>query len=121
MGAKLAEPDRPILVLIGDGGLLFATGDLATLIQYQIPIIIVVFNDHCYGSIRKAQRQNFGRTIGVDLQNPDFCALAQAFGIPATQVSAPAQLTAALRAAWQTPQPHLIEIAMTPNDPGFEI
>jgi acetolactate synthase-1/2/3 large subunit len=121
MGAKLAQPDRPILAMIGDGGLLFANGDLATAVQYSLNIVIVVFNDNCYGSIRKAQRQAFDRTIGIDLQNPDFCQLAQAFGIAATRVDQPKQLTAALTQAWKNESPYLIEIAMTPNDPGFEI
>ncbi|NEO84962.1 MAG: thiamine pyrophosphate-binding protein [Spirulina sp. SIO3F2] len=121
MGAKLSQPERPVLAMIGDGGLLFATGDLATVMQYNIAIVIVVFNDNCYGSIRKAQRQSFGRTIGVDLVNPDFCALAQSFGLKAVQVGEPAALTAALNEAWGAAEPRLIEIAMTPGDPGFEI
>jgi acetolactate synthase-1/2/3 large subunit len=121
MGAKLAEPDRQVLAMIGDGGLLFANGDLATAVQYGINIVTIIFNDNCYGSIRRAQRQNFGRTIGVDLQNPDFCMLAESFGIKAVRVNQPEQLTAALTQAWQLDEPFIIEIAMASNDPGWEI
>lgn len=121
IGAKLAQPERPILAMIGDGGLLFATGDLATIVQYNLKLIIVLFNDNCYGSIRKAQRSAFGRTIGTDLQNPDFCQLARAFGLVATQVTQPQQLTKELKIAWERDRTTLIEIAMTPNDPGWEI
>jgi acetolactate synthase-1/2/3 large subunit len=121
MGAKLAQPERQVLAMIGDGGLLFANGDLATAVQYGINIVTIVFNDNCYGSIRRVQRDRFGRTIGVDLKNPDFCTLAQSFGIKAVRVNQPQQLTQALVQAWDEQESCLIEIAMTPNDPGFEI
>jgi thiamine pyrophosphate-dependent acetolactate synthase large subunit-like protein len=121
MGAKLAQPQRQVLAMIGDGGLLFANGDLATAIQYDIDIVILLFNDNCYGSIRRAQRDRFGRTIGIDLKNPDFCALAQSFGMKAWRVHQPDQLPSILARGWQLNTPCLIEIAMTANDPGFEI
>lgn len=121
MGAKLAQPERQVLAMLGDGGMLFANGDLATAVQYGINIVAVVFNDNCYGSIRRSQRQNFGRTIGIDLKNPDFCVMARAFGLQAWQVDRPQQLTEAITRGWEISKPVLIEIVMTPNDPGFEI
>jgi acetolactate synthase-1/2/3 large subunit len=101
--------------------LLFANGDLATAVQYGINIVTIIFNDNCYGSIRRAQRDRFGRTIGIDLKNPDFCNLAQSFGIKAVRVDRPEQLTEALTQAWQLQEPSIIEIAMAPDDLGFEI
>ena len=121
MGAKLVLPEHQVLVMIGDGGLLFANGDLATAIQYDLNIVTIVFNDNCYGSIRRAQRESFGRTIGVELKNPDFSTLAQSFGMKAFRVNQPEQLTEALTQAWTIQSPSLIEIVMSPDDLGFEI
>lgn len=121
MGAKLAQPERQVLAMIGDGGLLFANGDLATAVQYGINIVTIIFNDNCYGSIRRAQRERFGRTIGIELKNPDFCALAESFGIKAFRVNQPEELTEALARCWKIQEPSIIEVAMAPNDPGFEI
>ena len=121
MGAKLAKPEKHVLAMIGDGGFLFANGDLATAVQYEINIVTLIFNDNCYGSIRKAQNNAFGRTIGVDLKNPDFCLLAKAFGIQSFRVNSPDKLLKTLTQAWTIHAPVIIEIVMDSNDTGFEI
>jgi acetolactate synthase-1/2/3 large subunit len=121
MGAKLAFPERQVLAMIGDGGFLYANGDLATAVQYNINIVTIIFNDGYYGSVRREQKKCYGRTFGVKLLNPDFCALAQAFGIPAIRVESPEQLSAALSKAWEADTPMIIEVFTDPADSGFDV
>ncbi len=121
MGAKLAFPERQVLAMIGDGGFLYANGDLATAVQYHLNIVTIIFNDGYYGSVRREQKKRYGRTFGVKLFNPDFCTLAQAFDIPATRVETPEQLTVALNKAWQVDAPMIIEVFTDPADSGFDV
>lgn len=121
MGAKMAFPNRQVLAMIGDGGFLYAVGDLATAVQYKLNIAIIIFNDNCYGSVRREQMACFGRTFGVELHNPDFCALANAFGITAVRVEKPQKLYMELTKAWASDSPTIIEVFMGLADKGFDI
>ncbi|WNV77526.1 thiamine pyrophosphate-binding protein [Geodermatophilus sp. DSM 44513] len=85
IGAALAGRGRA-LVLIGDGGFLFACGELATLAQERLPVTTVVVDDGGYGMLRFDQVQAGVPTRGVDLTTPDFVALARSFGVPARSV-----------------------------------
>ncbi|SNS51010.1 acetolactate synthase-1/2/3 large subunit [Geodermatophilus pulveris] len=85
IGAALAGRGRA-LVLIGDGGFLFACGELATLAQEQLPVTTVIVDDGGYGMLRFDQVQAGVPTRGVDLATPDFAALAASFGVPARSV-----------------------------------
>lgn len=87
IGAKVACPDRPVVVLAGDGGFLFTGQELATAMQFGINIVVIIFNDSSYGAIKSMQRQWFdGHYIAVELHNPDYVKLAEAFGAAATGV-----------------------------------
>src|SRR5205085_10549291 len=98
LGAQVATPDRPVVVIAGDGGFMFNVQELATAVQHELPVITVVFNDGAYGNVRRAQRERFaGRTIASDLHNPDFVRLARSFGVRALRAEGPAALGAALR------------------------
>ncbi len=115
LGAKLARPERPVVALCGDGGFLFTMHELATAVQEQIPVTLVVFNDSCYSAIRRAEQRSYGaRIIGADLVNPDFCRLAESFGLRAERVTTPTALTAALRSALASDAPRLVEVMITP-------
>jgi acetolactate synthase-1/2/3 large subunit len=110
LGAKVARPERPVVSLIGDGGFLFAASELATAVQYDIAAVTVVFNDGAYGNSNRDQHERFGgREIGTLLHNPDFPALARAFGVDGTRVSGPEQLGAALGEAIRGGRPALVE------------
>ena len=81
LGVKVAQPDRPVVTVVGDGGFLFASNELATAVQHDIPTVTVVFDDGAYGNSNRDQREKFGgRELGTALRNPDWVALAQAFG-----------------------------------------
>lgn len=111
IGAKAARPDARVACLCGDGGLLFSIGELATAVQHQLNVVTVVVNDNAFGSIRHLQQSYYGgRVIGADLINPDFVALANAFGAFGTRVQTPRQLPAALAEAAEAARPALIEV-----------
>ena len=111
IGAKLSLPDREVVAICGDGAFLFTGMELATAVQYGLPIPIIVPNNNAYGMIKVQQRDQFdGQYMGVDLHNPDFVALGHAFGAKAELVTSPLGLEGALRRAFSADKPTIIEI-----------
>ncbi|WP_436777401.1 thiamine pyrophosphate-binding protein [Yinghuangia sp. YIM S09857] len=87
LGVKVARPDVPVVTVTGDGGFLFASNELATAVQHGIHTVTVVFDDSAYGNSNRDQRDRFGgREYGTVLRNPDWSALARAFGAEAEVV-----------------------------------
>ena len=81
IAAKLAHPDRTVVALAGDGCLLMTAQELATAVQYGLPIIVIVANNGMYGTIRMHQERHYpDRVVGTTLVNPDFVAFARSFG-----------------------------------------
>ncbi|MCF6387408.1 thiamine pyrophosphate-binding protein [Mycobacterium sp. MBM] len=100
MGAKLAAPDREVVVVQGDGGLLFQLGELASLRHNDIALTVVVFDDGFFNADRIYQEYVFGgRESDCALYNPDFAAVAAAFGLNGENVNSVAELETALQAA----------------------
>jgi acetolactate synthase-1/2/3 large subunit len=83
LGASIANPDRVVLGVVGDGGVHYALAELATAAQYGIDAKLLLIDDGGYGILREYQRDAYGETASVDLHQPDFVALAGAFGVPA--------------------------------------
>jgi len=111
LGVKVARPDVPVVSVTGDGGFMFAVGELATAVQHRIPLAIVLFNNGQYGNVQQMQRNQYGgRVIATDLVNPDFVALAKAFGAHGCRVTEPKELYAQLQVAFAAPGPTLIEV-----------
>ena len=111
LGVKVARPDVPVVSVTGDGGFMFGVGELATAVQHAIPLAIVLFNNGQYGNVQQMQRCAYGgRIIASDLVNPDFVALARAFGAHACRVTEPRDLHAALQTAFAAAGPTLIEV-----------
>ena len=111
LGAKVAQPDRPVVALCGDGGFLFNSQELATAVQHGINVVAVVFNDNAYGNVLRDQVNQFsGRAVGAELHNPDFVKLAEAYGVRAARAEGPEALESALRDAINTDGPSLIEV-----------
>jgi len=86
LGAAAAHPEAPVVAVSGDGGFLFACGELATLAQERLPLTAVVVDDGGYGMLRFDQDEAGRERHGVDLHTPDFAALAAAFGVRAETV-----------------------------------
>lgn len=115
LGAKVAQPHRKVVVIIGDGGFLYNAQELSTAMKYQIPITIVLFNDNAYGNVWRAQQEEYdGHILGTELHNPDFVQFAQSFGVPATRVPDAASLEQTLRATLDSELPTLIEVPVGP-------
>ena len=111
LGAKVAQPNRAVVAVCGDGGFLYNSQELATAVQYGINAVVIVFNDNAYGNVLRDQITRFeGRTIGANLHNPDFVKLAEAYGARGVRVEGPGPLESALREALATDAPTLIEV-----------
>jgi thiamine pyrophosphate-dependent acetolactate synthase large subunit-like protein len=110
IGGKLGRPDVPVVALSGDGGFLFSGHELATAVLERVPVIIVVFNDHAYGTIKADQGYRYpARLLGGDLRSPDFVRYSEAFGVRACRVDSVQKVPAAVAAAMQHDGPSLIE------------
>jgi len=113
LGAKLANPDRPVLSVNGDGGFMFNVGELASAIYHGIDVVAVIFNDDAYGNVRRMQENEYGgRVIGSELRNPDFVRLAESFGAAGVRADTPAALGSAVREAFARSGPTLVEVAV---------
>ena len=110
IGAKLAHPDRPVIALVGDGGLLFTATELATATELGLPLPVVVPNNGGYGEIRAQMEEGGMEPIAVDLRVPDLPALGEAFGGAGTCVDDPAELEGVLREALERPGPTVVEV-----------
>jgi len=111
LGVKVANPDRAVVSISGDGGFLFNVQELATAVQYEIGLKTIVFNSNSFTNVQRQQREWFGnRLIGSALRNPDFVALAEAFGAAGYRADTPAALRQVLERALAEPGPALIEV-----------
>jgi len=100
LGVKVARPDRAVVTVVGDGGFLFASNELATARQHGIHTVTVVFDDGAYGNSNRDQRERYGgRELGTVLENPDWVMLARAFGAEGVVVDDIGRLPAVLRDA----------------------
>jgi acetolactate synthase-1/2/3 large subunit len=110
IGAKLAAPARPVVALIGDGGLQFTLPELAAAVEAQVPVIVLLWNNQGYGEIKTYMAEKGIPQIGVDIFTPDFVAIAQGFGCAAERAGSLDHLRAALAGAGGRHVPTLIEI-----------
>ncbi|MGZ5876894.1 MAG: thiamine pyrophosphate-dependent enzyme [Bradyrhizobium sp.] len=116
LGAKVANPDRPVVAITGDGGFMFSVQELATAVQFNIGVVTLVFNNNAYGNVRRDQRERFdGRVVASDLVNPDFVKLAESFGVGAARVTSPETFRPALEKALAHGGPYLIDVEV-PKD-----
>jgi acetolactate synthase-1/2/3 large subunit len=115
LGAKLSQPQRKVVTVIGDGGFLYNAQELATAMKYQIPVVVVLFNDNAYGNVLRAQQEEYdGHILGTQLHNPDFVQLAQSYGVQAWRTAHTVELEQILRQALMVDGPTLIEVPVGP-------
>ena len=116
MGVKLARPDRPVLCTGGDMGAMCNIGELETAVRENIPVVYVVFNDEGLGNERAFQNEHFGgRYFAVDYKNPDFGALAKVFGAHGERVTQPQELEGAIKRAFASGKPAVIDVMIDQN------
>jgi len=110
IGAKLAAPDRPVVVLVGDGGFQFTIGELAAAVEAKVGLIVLLWNNEGYGEIKTYMLEQQIAPIGVDIFTPDFLAIAKGFGCQATRPASFEELARELTAANARSVPTVIEI-----------
>ena len=118
LGAKLAAPDRPCVAVVGDGAFFMHNTVLGTAVEYNIPVVWVVWNNYAYASIRGLQRGYLGgRELATDFKhpetgqpyNPDFAAMARSCGVEGMSIDRPEDLGGAIRHAIATNRPFVID------------
>jgi acetolactate synthase-1/2/3 large subunit len=109
LGASLAAPGRQVLAVAGDGGFNYGFAELAAARQHGLDAKLLLVDDGGYGILREYQRDQFGETTDVDLVEPDFRALAEAFGVPVVSVP-PEEAGAALTAVFAEAGPAVVHV-----------
>ena len=112
IGAKVARPDRPVVVIAGDGGFMFNCQELSIAVQFDVPIVVLIFNNQGFGVMKPQQVARYGRTLAVDLKNPDFSALARAFGLEGRRVTTLDELRPTVAEAVELDQGCVIDVAL---------
>ena len=121
LGVQVAAPDDTVLAVMGDGGALFTLGEMATAVEHDLAVCLLVYNNHSYGIIAEVQDDSCeGRRFGIDLEQPDFAAAARSFGMSSSRANTPAELEAALRKHLGSGEPSLIEAQLGIADLGEE-
>ncbi|WP_214469856.1 thiamine pyrophosphate-binding protein [Mesorhizobium sp. dw_380] len=116
VAAKELFPDRTVVAFAGDGCFLMNGQEFATAVQYDLPIVVVVVNNGIYGTIRMHQEREYpGRVVATDLKNPDFAALARAYGGHGETVEKTADFAAAFERARASGKPSIVEIRLDPE------
>jgi acetolactate synthase-1/2/3 large subunit len=113
IGAKTAFPERTVVAVVGDGCFMMSGMELATMVQEKLPVIVVLVNDNCLTLIKSTQERKYEkRFIGVDLVNPNFGKLADAFGVRYWGVDSDPAFEKALNEAVASKAPALIEVKL---------
>jgi acetolactate synthase-1/2/3 large subunit len=111
IGAKIGKPDTPVVAVIGDGGFQFTMAEVATAVQHDVTLPVVIFNDSTYTAVDQAMKSSFGnRAMATELKNPDYVKLADAYGIPGVRAQSPAELAQAVTHAFSVSGPTIIDV-----------
>jgi acetolactate synthase I/II/III large subunit len=116
VAAQLIHPERVVVCFTGDGDFVMSSPELATAVQYDLPIVVLLVNNGMYATIRMHQERQFpGRVIGTDLENPDFPALARAYGANGERVERTEDFEAAFERALASGKPSVLELPVDPE------
>ena len=110
LGVKVAQPERPVVCMTGDGGFMFNSSELSTAVQYGINVVTVVFRNDSYGNVARDLTDFFGGTYGTDLHNPDFVKFAESFGAVGFRASDPMELEKLIPLALEQEAPVVIDV-----------
>lgn len=120
LGAKVGDPERQVVVVVGDGGFQMTLQELATIAQEQLPVKILILNNNYLGMVRQWQELFFDRRYSeVHLQNPDFVQICKGFGVNAARVQERSQLKKALEDLLASEEAGLLEIMVGKEDNVF--
>ena len=99
LGARVAQDDRPVVAVLGDGALMFAVNELITAVEQRLDLTVVCVDNGGYSEIRQNELDRGIPPVGVDLVQPDWAALAVAFGATGRRVTDRAELEGAIRSS----------------------
>ena len=113
MGAKMGRPEKQVVAVIGDGGFQMTCQELGTIMQYKIPVKILVLNNNFLGMVRQWQQLFHGKRYSfTEMTNPDFVKLNEAYGISAERVTERDTLMGALKRFLDSPNPQFLEVVV---------
>jgi len=113
LGVMAGNMDKKVIQVSGDGGIMFNIQELCTAVQYQLPLVTVIFNDKRYTNVQRQQKEWFdGRVVCSDLHNPDFVKLAESFGAAGFHANDAESLRTAIRKAFDVNGPAIIEVSV---------
>ncbi|GGK04333.1 hypothetical protein GCM10007063_28340 [Lentibacillus kapialis] len=112
IGAQIADENRVVVLMAGDGGFMVNAGELATAAQENLPLVVILFHDGGYGILRYLQTAAYGRTSAVDLDYPDYKKLSESMGFEAEKVTSPDTFKVALEKAITRRRPSMIIVDM---------
>jgi acetolactate synthase I/II/III large subunit len=116
LAAKVVHPDRAVVAVTGDGDFLMCGQELATAVQHRLDVVVLVVNNGRYGTIRMHQERAYpGRVIATDLENPDFAALAEAYGAAGEAVTDTEAFPAVFERALKAGRPALLDLHVDPE------
>jgi acetolactate synthase-1/2/3 large subunit len=111
VASQMRWPNRKVVCMVGDGGFMMTGNEMIAAVDRGLPILFVLANNNCYGSIRIHQDREYpGRHLGTTLSNPDFTAIAQAFGMEAERVERVEQVGGAIARGLAATRPYFIEV-----------
>jgi acetolactate synthase I/II/III large subunit len=120
IGAKVAQPHKQVVAIIGDGGFQMTLQELGTIMQYKIPVKILILNNNFLGMVRQWQQLFFeGRYSFTEMKNPDFAALAKAYEIPASKLTERSNLHAAIQEMLRCEGPYLLDAIVEKEENVF--
>ncbi len=110
LGAKVAQPDRPVVCIVGDGGFMFNASELSTAVKYGINVTTIVFRNDSYGNVARDLEESFTGAYETDLHNPDFVKFAESFGAVGMRASDPTELGTLIPLALERQAPVVIDV-----------
>ena len=118
IGAQVAFPDKMVIDIAGDGSIQMNIQELATAVQYRLPVKVAILNNHCLGMVRQWQQlfceRRYSQTL-LDV-SPDFVKLAEAYGALGLRATKPEEVEPVIRQALSTPRPVLMDFLIDPNE-----
>jgi acetolactate synthase-1/2/3 large subunit len=120
LGAKVAVPNQQVVAIIGDGGYQMTIQELGTIMQYNLPVKILVLNNNFLGMVRQWQQLFHGKRYSfTEMQNPDFVKIAEAYNINADKVTEQKDLESALKKMLASTTSYFLEVVVEKEDNVF--
>ena len=120
IGAKVSRPDKQVVLVVGDGGYQMTIQELGTIMDYNIPVKILMLNNNYLGMVRQWQQLFFEKRYSfTELKNPDFVAIAKAYGIKGQKITERKDLNSALKEMLDSKEAYFLEVVVETEENVF--